>query len=460
MSAKYIGKVENLITFSELVSKTGYDTSWSRNLGGGGVGDQIAWLKYETSSGRNIYIAERVLTNSGPSWYQLGTIGLIRGKTIDISGIRYQCRVLSGGNKFPIADAPGGEYDEYRNLVPSLWWETDYTICKEYFQGYDKVVTRRGSSIYGLPEGSNSSDTGWRPVLEQLDYIPEISITDQDLGDITSFSPITYSVKDFNTDEPLSIEEKIGYKVIRTLTQQLSGTSYTLDISNVWEEIPYGKNTLVIKVTDSSKLTKQVSITFRKMKEEIIPPILQPTLKQQVAYNEKIQEEIQFLAISLRNNLKELGINVNSMNKMRDLINQVGKINIAPLAVSGVGYMMYPEDYTEVKFNSESFTIIPNYKCICKLDGSYRVRSEMRCSMNMGSTYGKIIPEIKYVVLREDKVIYESSPYSNYNNTYLFHTVDIPNIKKGDCICVSSRADSSYYGYIRRFQVSCNLVFV
>lgn len=460
MSTKYIGREENLITFSELVSKTGYDISWSRTLGTGGVGDQIAWHKYETSTGSHLYIAERVLTNYGPSWSQLNTTGLIRGKTIDIGGIRYQCRVLSGGNKLPIADAPGGEYDEYRNLAPSLWWEPHYTICREYFQGYDKIVTRRDSRIYGLQEGTTSSDTGWRPVLEQLDYIPEISITDQDLGDITSFSPIAYSIKDFDTDESLSIEEKIGSKVIRTLTQQLSGTSYTLDISNVWEEIPYGKNTLVIKVTDSSKLTKQVSITFHKMRKEIIPPILQPTLKQQVAYNEEIQEEIRFLAISLRNNLKEIGVNVSSMNKMRDLVNQVGKINMAPLAVSGVGYMMYPEDYTEVQFYSESFTIIPNYKCICKLDGSYKVRSEMRCSMNMGSTYGKIIPEIKYVVLRNDKIIYESSPYKNYNNTYSFYTVDIPNLKKGDCICVSGRADSSYYGYIRRFQVSCNLVFL
>lgn len=167
--------------------------------------NKLKWIKIKDED-KVLYICDRVILDA-VSWNDLNGLGYVTGKNITIDGIKYQCRLLTGGNnlrresdRYSGGNFPN-EWDKYitneGNIIglskPSssdldktlnyndldgshnqLWhWWGSYSFCKEISskEVSNRIIRGYHSARYFGYNTLNSypPSAGWRPVLEELE---------------------------------------------------------------------------------------------------------------------------------------------------------------------------------------------------------------------------------------------------------------------------------------------------
>ena len=105
-----------------------------------------------------------------------------------------------------------------------------------------------------FPAHSAGQNLHYWPVLIVDNNVPTISGEDKNLGNKTSSFNITYSVSDADTDQELTVKEKLNGTVIRTLKNPVKGSALSLIVSEeLFASLIMGTtNTIEIEVTDGS----------------------------------------------------------------------------------------------------------------------------------------------------------------------------------------------------------------
>lgn len=322
---EYLGTVNNIITTEQLSTLTGATSGTVLQSG------DITWLLYNVDN-TQILVANKLI-KSTISYDLLNDLNLVEGKEITIGNATFICRLLSGGN----SSSGGGEWDEFIVNFASedeiSNWKNYWTWCKETV-GTGAVV--RGSSSVSAwntyTKSSSSTGIGWRPVLEVK--IPPLanSIQSQNLGNKTSWSNLSYTI----TGDTHSLVEKLDGTIIRSLGNQASGTEYTLDLSQQWDSISYGKHTIEIIVTDSNGLSSIVEITFNKIKEITKPIPTTSSLKSFVDHIGNVDKDIDYLRYKLYDNLTAKGVECSDTDKMSSLVDKVNELGLVASSQSGV----------------------------------------------------------------------------------------------------------------------------
>lgn len=324
---------------------------------------KLRWIEVNDGSKRLLISDRCILTRV--TWDELNTQGLVNGKEITIDGQKYKIRLLSGGNNYRSGsdNFSGGtpttnEWDriivnegsfsglpkptstnldnalnstDFESNHNNIWnWYCMLSWCKETYSGNSNDRVTRGdiSTQYFIPsyKGSRNNFYGWRPVLEVPNSAPTINGLDENLGSFTSPLIKQYSISDIDNDK-LSVTEKLDGVTIKSLTNQNSGTSITLDLTNRWNDISYDNHIIEIIVTDSNGLSSTVTITFNKIKPPIQPIPTTSSLKQAINHSKEIDKEIEYLLIKLKNNLINNNIEVLENDKMGELIDKVSTIS-------------------------------------------------------------------------------------------------------------------------------------
>lgn len=253
---------------------------------------KIQWIEVnDTTNNKKLLIADRNLLVSA-SWDTLNAQSLITGKTVTIDGQQYKLRVLTGGSNYRSGsdNYSGGtptdnewdriianeaafsglptpsttDLDSTQNETDRLgthnqkWnWYNCYSWSQETFSPNSSYRVLRGccSARYFGNYGSNydSYAVGWRPVLEVLNTAPLVSDSDKDLGSYAAALTKNYTVTDADGDT-ITVVEKLDGSVIRTLNNQASGTSLTVDLTTQWSSLSLASHTITIEVTDSKGL--------------------------------------------------------------------------------------------------------------------------------------------------------------------------------------------------------------
>ena len=103
------------------------------------------------------------------------------------------------------------------------------------------------------------------PILELINKPPTISGTDSNLGDKTQAFSIEYTVDDSNTEDSLTVTEKLNGTTIRTINNAVRNQKYYFNItSSMFANLTlYENNTVEIIVNDGLDITTR-TYTFRK----------------------------------------------------------------------------------------------------------------------------------------------------------------------------------------------------
>lgn len=317
--------------------------------------NNLQWIEIIDGE-KHLYICDRnILFNI--SWEQLNGQNLINGKNIIIDNRLYRLRLPSGGSSQRTDGVPGSkgnpidnDWDKYINNdskfpnMPDdsmtgqtganniLWnWHNAYTWCQESWSSNSSSATIRGNitSTYCISSTKTTRDSrnGYRPILEPIGYAPSLSIEDSDLGSISYFNPISYSITDTDS-EKVSIVEKVNGNVIRSLNNQNVNDVFALDLSSVWNNLKYEKHHVEIVITDDVGLTDKVNIYFYKSKHPIQKPSSNSTLQHLVAFNNELEKEISYQKTKLYNTLSYEGVNVSSTDKLSKLVDKANYVDI------------------------------------------------------------------------------------------------------------------------------------
>lgn len=334
MAYTYIGNVTGLITYDDLYNTLNLTSSKISS------GD-IDFLKYKTEEGRIILMSSRHI-DYGSTWDSLNLLDLIIGKELIINGKRYLCRVPRGAKTDPTPITSEGVkdseltkiYDATPNPSTMIIDPTSWTMCKETEEGRnDRYLYRylnSNSSAGGGMKNSISSSIRFRVILEFLNA-PHISIPSEDLGNITNFTQKNYNVTcGEDTVGTFTLTEKLNGVVMRTLSNQSNGTSYTLDLSSQWDGLVYGGHKLEVIATDPNGLSNTVNIRFNKVKIPIQKLPVNSTLIQSANFNKEILSEMEYQNLNLYNILKSKGVVINDIykNKLSKLIDVVNTLEL------------------------------------------------------------------------------------------------------------------------------------
>ena len=115
---------------------------------------------------------------------------------------------------------------------------------------------------------SDSPDTDGAYVII-WNQTPTISGSDSDLGNKSTPFTVDYSVDDTDTDDTLTITEKVDGTTLRTINNAVRGQTYTLDLSSVWSSLSLGSHTITITVDDGKGGTATRTYTFTKTDDRI-----------------------------------------------------------------------------------------------------------------------------------------------------------------------------------------------
>lgn len=212
-------------------------------------------------------------------------------KDITIDGIPYRMRLLS--------------MDEWKSIDKEVLYQIDFGICKnryerqnndsdedyyrkstacfrtltsttyassgnyEWFGGYDRVYHQRyvtGNTLeYGSDVYPDQEKWGYLPVLELVNIPPTISGSDSNLGDKTQTFSVSYTVDDADSNDILTITEKLNGTTVRTINNAVRNQTYSFSVtSSQFANLAlYETNTIQIIVSDG-KLSVTRSYTFRK----------------------------------------------------------------------------------------------------------------------------------------------------------------------------------------------------
>ena len=103
LEAGYYGKVNGMITGTELETETGL------TAGTLAVSGDITFLKFAHKY-KTLFVADRGIKHT-ISWDSIQAQDLVKGKVIEINGRYYLVRLMTGGNSNPASSA-GGEWDD------------------------------------------------------------------------------------------------------------------------------------------------------------------------------------------------------------------------------------------------------------------------------------------------------------------------------------------------------------
>lgn len=457
MSVEYLGKVNRICTGKELETLTGITAGTLL------VDIDITWLKFMTNEGKLLLVASECVKRD-IHWEYLNNRDCIQGKYITLSNIDYNCRVLTGGNSNP-SSGPGGEWDSLIvSFVPNdkdSNWSGLHTICQEETSTSGYIVARGNGSLneyYKMAKGTTGGARGWRPVLESVYNFPVFSIASENLGNILNFENKTYTVTDLDVGDSFTIVEKLDNTIIRTLENQTSETQYTLDLSNRWDSISYGKHTIEIIATDTNRLSSTVTITFNKIKSPVTTLPTTASLKQSVAHNKEIKKEIDYQCIRLEETLKEKGVEVEENDKtLASLIGNVGTIEKSVVFKEGkdnVIDLSLDSTFSDgnVTFKKAYLKGGLDYIMLC-----YNSLNRGRCivSFSMSGAYQEWNYAYVYVLSNNKEIKFKSERFSQYSTTAT-ECEQVVDVEVGDYILICDANRSNPAGNFSSFKIYYN----
>lgn len=447
--AEYLGKQNGLITNESLCEKLSITTGTNVFTG------DIEFLKFLKDD--SLYLIPINCLKSSITRSSLNSVAT--GQTVILdNGYEFQCKLMSGNNDSKT------DWEEFivdnASVLEGIIDVTRYTWCYEQvisspYAGFRTRGYEGNLSEINYLNGSKSyTYVGFRPILKLAKAKPVISIDNVDLGECPScIDNISYSVN--NSGYNFTLVEKLNGTVIRFLENQPSGMELILNLSDRWDSLPYGKFFLEIIVSDDLGLSSTVVIKFEKIKLpiEILPDT--STLDQAILYTGKLDEEIDYQCARLKNCLIEKGIDVESIDKMSNLIDEVSSIKIMNNIVCGNSWTLYTGKDLEGGFFSSStpeelhrFSNFPNSGgCIIKVS-----------LLGSGNTSYAYVRHIRGGVVLEEKKI------SNYHtqSAEAVHLVwENQNILIGDEIVIlgSHGKSSSTPAKIYNVSITCDLPY-
>lgn len=235
---------------------------------------------------KTILISDKVVT-SNVSYNILKTQSLVNGDIVlTLSSVKYKVRLMTSEeydkyicNGIGTLVTPTGN-DKVENYYTSstitesesnnLWnWYNSKTITST-FSG-NSVVIRGGASIDKtslITTTTQSSDTGFRIVLEKWSQPPTISISSGNMGNYTLYFSKKYTVTDVDESDSLTVYETLDNVAYRTLTSVTSGTTLEFSFKDNWDSISAGKHTFKITVVDGYSNSTSITLTFTKVVQD------------------------------------------------------------------------------------------------------------------------------------------------------------------------------------------------
>lgn len=315
MAYTYLGKVSNLATVSELRSLSGIISH-----SGTGYNDSFypTFSSIKTDKGLLLVCDDKPIFIA--LYDKIIDAGVQpNGKTITIKGRPYKCRLISSL-----------EWDEIVVVLMSSYVSLQYGTWTSTQPTPTTARVRGRNVLTGSEDWAFNNTFGFRPVLEYLPWCSN-SLSSQDLGDILVWTNKAYTI----TGDTFTLVEKLDGTTIRTLSNQASGTSYTLDLSTQWNSLAYGKHTVEIIATDSNGLSNTVTITFNKIKAPIQKLPSNATLVQRANFTQEMNNEISYQNSKLAQYLSDKGVTATASDKLSILIDKVGTIPLGKKFASG-----------------------------------------------------------------------------------------------------------------------------
>lgn len=153
------------------------------------INDTTPWLKF-VDNGKTFYMPKKPIRMTF-SWENLNALGAVTGtKTVQIGGLTYKVRLMTGGNGANPTNTAGGEYDDYFSRVTTQYsgkngaaWAT-YAPSDVGWDGgtanYELITCQEASTqggyllrgypgflgVWYQPADTAQSGYGWRPILE------------------------------------------------------------------------------------------------------------------------------------------------------------------------------------------------------------------------------------------------------------------------------------------------------
>lgn len=265
------------------------------------IENQITWLKVNNGVKQYLIATNGLLNNI--SYDDLSKQGLVNGQIITLEGIKYKLRLPTGGtitringNKNSSCNPSDNDYDKYfcneiglstlplpsgqdktlngyndSTIVTSisngiLNWYGASSLTKDKV-GYDVTIRGNKNSIQyydTINQFAKSNDVMYRPILEVYNEPSTISDSDRYLNSYTASFKKAYTIYDGDADL-MDIEEIVDSTTLRTLENQTTGFSTSIDLASIWDSLTYDTHTITIKVTDSFGNITLRKWTFKKI---------------------------------------------------------------------------------------------------------------------------------------------------------------------------------------------------
>lgn len=208
----------------------------------------IQWVEFNLD-GRTAYISKNIALNL----IAVEDIIELCSKTITIDSVDYNLAFLTQSQLYNIPS----------DVCSKLQYNSDeyYYYCSDSYNGNYKTVSFNQTNF--LDSNKNVSvdyyDNRYLyiPVLVFPNTPPTISGEDSNLGNKTSNFSITYSISDEDSDQELTVKEKLNGDIIRILKNPVKGKELTLTISEErFANLSVNStNTIEIEATDGQATT-------------------------------------------------------------------------------------------------------------------------------------------------------------------------------------------------------------
>lgn len=164
-------------------------------------------------------------------------------------------------NKIPISIADKIDFTNDNGYPVYMMLEGSHGTV--YGTGHDMIAYSEygdNNKIWrnqGYLDVDATGDGGILPVLQLINNAPTISGEDENLGSKTSSFSITYSISDEDSDQELTVKEKLNGSIIRTLKNPTQNSTLTFTIADeLFASLSMNTtNTIEIEVTDGSATT-------------------------------------------------------------------------------------------------------------------------------------------------------------------------------------------------------------
>ena len=208
----------------------------------------IRWVEFNLD-GRTAYISKNIALNL----IAVEDIIELCSKTITIDSVDYNLAFLTQSQLYNIPS----------DVCSKLQYNSDeyYYYCSNSYNGNYKTVsfnqTNFSDSNKNVSVDYYDNRYLYIPVLVLPNTPPTISGEDSNLGNKTSNFSITYSISDEDSDQELTVKEKLNGDIIRTLKNPVKGKELTLTISEErFANLSVNStNTIEIEVTDGQATT-------------------------------------------------------------------------------------------------------------------------------------------------------------------------------------------------------------